>query len=413
MSGFRTAPERPHGASKTRAKRGRGAGAASGFRSRPRTACSAARSRNRRVARGARAAARRLLSLAFVTDEGEDLHRRPAAAWDDGYLRLSDVHGALAVCDRQGALLRLTEPARSLLARAGFTPPSLPWPLPPSLWRESLAAPAGAAAAWRTPTDVCVSCRRFELGAAHVILFFEERYDPPGLPGRLHRQRLEAAGRASAALVHGLRLPLEALHERARWLEGASDGLDDEARGALRDVVAAAARLRDTVEAALAYGRPGDDGEDAPLAGVVAAAALAVRPVMLAGGHALTVEHDGAAGRVRGGARALTQIFVNLLLNAFEAGGAGAEVRVTTGPGGPAEGPGARAYVFDDGPGVLPGLEPRLFVPFFTTKPGHSGLGLTLAREAAVAAGGDLRLEPSARGARFAVLLRAAEGEGR
>ncbi|MCU0684770.1 MAG: HAMP domain-containing histidine kinase [Polyangiaceae bacterium] len=348
-------------------------------------------------------------------DEGEDLLRQTQPAWDGGRVRLSDVHGALAICDRQGALLDLTAPARSLLARAGFTPPALPWPLPPSLWREALAAPAGVAGAWRTPADVCVSCTRYGVGASYTMLILEEVADPSGLLGRLHRQRLEATGRAAVALAHGLRLPLDTLCERARSLDGpARDGLGDDARVALRDISASAARLLDTVDAVLAYNRPeGEGAGSAALADVVAAAALAVRPVMLAQGNALTVEHDGAIGRVRGGPLALTQVFVNLLLNAFEAGGAGAEVRVATERREGPDGLVAYARVSDDGPGVLPALGPRLFEPFFTTKPGRSGLGLTLAREAAVAAGGDVRLEPSARGACFAVLLRPDDGGGR
>ncbi|HEU4537217.1 MAG TPA: hypothetical protein VFS00_24020, partial [Polyangiaceae bacterium] len=60
-------------------------------------------------------------------DEGEDLLRPERPAWDGGRVRLSDVHGSLAVCDLRGSLLELTAPARSLLARAGFTPPALPW----------------------------------------------------------------------------------------------------------------------------------------------------------------------------------------------------------------------------------------------------------------------------------------------
>ena len=45
----------------------------------------------------------------------------------------------------------------------------------------------------------------------------------------------------------------------------------------------------------------------------------------------------------------------------------------------------------DDGPG-LGGTE-NLFVPFFTTKPGGSGIGLVLARQIAEAHDGTLTLE--------------------
>jgi signal transduction histidine kinase len=52
--------------------------------------------------------------------------------------------------------------------------------------------------------------------------------------------------------------------------------------------------------------------------------------------------------------------------------------------------------VADEGPGL--GNTSNLFVPFFTTKPGGSGIGLVLSRQIAEAHGGSLRLENRASG---------------
>jgi two-component system, NtrC family, nitrogen regulation sensor histidine kinase NtrY len=48
-------------------------------------------------------------------------------------------------------------------------------------------------------------------------------------------------------------------------------------------------------------------------------------------------------------------------------------------------------YIKDDGPGLS--STANLFVPFFTTKPGGSGIGLVLSRQIAEGHGGALMLE--------------------
>ncbi len=58
-----------------------------------------------------------------------------------------------------------------------------------------------------------------------------------------------------------------------------------------------------------------------------------------------------------------------------------------------------RVRVLDDGPGIS--NADTLFVPFFTTKPGGSGIGLALSRQIAELHGGTLTLQdrPGRRGA--------------
>jgi nitrogen fixation/metabolism regulation signal transduction histidine kinase len=102
---------------------------------------------------------------------------------------------------------------------------------------------------------------------------------------------------------------------------------------------------------------------------------------------------SGAHLTVNGDPDQLEQVLINLLRNAADAS------LVTKGAihvGWHRDGNMIEIWIKDDGPG-LAGTA-NLFVPFFTTKPGGSGIGLVLSRQIAEGHGGALSLENRADG---------------
>ncbi len=101
-------------------------------------------------------------------------------------------------------------------------------------------------------------------------------------------------------------------------------------------------------------------------------------PVTVAPGRDLTIEADAAQ---------VEQLLINIIHNAVDAA---LETNGTVTTGWREAGECVEVYVRDTGPGIM--NPTNLFVPFFTTKPGGSGIGLALSRQIAEAHGGSLIL---------------------
>nr|ACN58781.1 two-component system sensor histidine kinase [uncultured bacterium BLR8] len=103
----------------------------------------------------------------------------------------------------------------------------------------------------------------------------------------------------------------------------------------------------------------------------------------------------------------IEQALINLLRNAADAVAGQPEPRIEI-VCGEEEGQ-LRLDVLDNGRGLTESEREQIFVPFFTTKPGGSGVGLSLARRIALGHGGRLTVQArEPRGSAFTLLLPAA-----
>jgi len=251
------------------------------------------------------------------------------------------------------------------------------------------------------PVDLtAVRLRPTQEDPTAFILLLRDLRQVRELEERLKRsERLAALGRLSAGVAHEIRNPLSSIRGLAQYLR---DRLpkDSEEAGYAEVMIGEADRLNRVVSDLLAYARPRP-----PQAGPADLNRLAERVVGLtaeraaAAGGAVALDLDSSLGPVLLDEDQMTQVILNLILNALEAGAKRIEVSTC-----PRNGE-AVLRVADDGPGVAEESRERIFDPFFTTKAKGSGLGLSLSLRIVEEHGGRMALKDSQRGALFEVVL--------
>ena len=95
----------------------------------------------------------------------------------------------------------------------------------------------------------------------------------------------------------------------------------------------------------------------------------------------------GPGIKITADAAQIEQLLINLVRNAADAS---LETHGGVSIGWRADGDCAEVFVHDEGQGIM--NPTNLFVPFFTTKQGGSGIGLALSRQIAEAHGGSLNV---------------------
>ena len=230
--------------------------------------------------------------------------------------------------------------------------------------------------------------------------------------------RLASLGLLAAGIAHEVNNPLAYLSLGLQRVERALARLQADSSPVLADVRAATAdardgaeRVRGVVRALGAFGR--DDGASVGVVDVHRVLDTAVRLAENRVRHRGTIVKDYRAARsVRGNELRLSQVFVNLLVNAADAQRDDAaetnEIHLRTID----DGDSVLIEVRDNGTGIPADILSRIFDPFFTTKGVGKGTGLGLAISHSIVSsyGGTISVESRVGGgSAFRVTLLAGE----
>jgi signal transduction histidine kinase len=206
------------------------------------------------------------------------------------------------------------------------------------------------------------------------------------------RERLSSLGRLSAVIAHEIRNPLMIIKSTVRGLRHHRSPEVIELAASIDEEVA---RVNRVVTGVLDFARPiALDPAPARLDEIASAAVQAVQRTA----DDVPVRFEDGTGRAQlvTDADHVRTVFINLLTNAQQAvrsvshGAAPPPVVLRTSCR--AHG-GWRIDVVDQGPGIAPGDQIRIFDPFYTTRRTGSGLGLAIARNIIEALGGTITID--------------------
>jgi two-component system, sensor histidine kinase FlrB len=296
-------------------------------------------------------------------------------------LLLSTLPAGVVVVDADGRIQQVNPAAEAILGTAHI---GESWhEVARHVFRQQLTANGD----WVRHDDRRISMLAANLpeGGAKIVVMTDVT-EPRAIEELVSRnQRLSAMGKMAASLAHQIRTPLAGalLHlSQSRPLVTSIKQSE-----LLERSIERLHHLDRLVQDMLVFARGSGPGERVRVADLFRAVHDAVAGIKPALAH-LIIDGQDSLVELQGNRTALAAALTNLVSNALEAS---PEVVVTL----RAELRASRVVftVQDNGPGIAPQIQSKVFEPFFSTRPAGTGLGLAVVKTVTEAHGGALALE--------------------
>jgi signal transduction histidine kinase len=250
-----------------------------------------------------------------------------------------------------------------------------------------------------------------------AVMFFKDLTRVEQLEERERlRDRLASLGEMAAGIAHELKNPLAGIEVMAGLLRRQVPDSPD-AQSLLADILSEAKLANAIVVEMLEFVRPVRlQVERTDVADVLQQSVTMAESKAPRGEVAVLVTVEPELPMIEADHHQLSQVFTNLIANAFEALDGNGHITILAVASALEEDPALSGHseptptivvdVIDDGPGVPVDAADKIFDPFFTTKPQGSGLGLAIVRKIVDAHDGRIDLISAAgAGTRFRVTL--------
>lgn len=242
-----------------------------------------------------------------------------------------------------------------------------------------------------------------------IVAIFEDLTEQKRMEGEIRRNdRLRVLGQLSAGVAHEIRNPLTGIATSAEVL---ADRLGRENQNVkyIKAILDEIHRLDGIIRNLLDFARP-----PKPQIAPCSLPDVMTRVMSLLGDEAtkkgidLKLKKDVEAVYCEADAAQLTQVVLNVVLNAVQACREGDKVSLDVKheePTDPSYAKVVRIEVLDSGPGVPKEIRESMFDPFVTTKSRGTGLGLAISQHIIEEHKGSIQCEFLPRGTRFSIRL--------